>query len=236
MYRIEQTYDYAGNDLWNWSVRIGGDKQELDRLVKVIWYLHHTFSNPVVTVTKRETQFELNRKGWGVFQLRAELFLDDGSKQMLTHWLELAYPEEEHVAPTRGAPARKGSTKYKVFLSYGAEDRKLVAQVRGKLEERGYQVLDPSNIEAGMPVEAAVSKMVRDSDLVMGFVTSDFVSPFVVSELNKAKSSQKPVLAVIKPGIEQPYGLDEELNRVEIDLDAEYASDELADVVAKLEP
>lgn len=238
MYSIEQKYDYAGNDLWNWSVRIGGDEAELDRIKKVVWYLHHTFRNPVVTATKRETQFELSRKGWGVFQLRAELHLDDSSKQTLTHWLELAYPDDDdHTVVMRGGtPVSKGVAKNKVFLSYGAEDRKLIAQVRGKLEERGYEVLDPSNIEPGAPIDASINKMVRDSDLVMGFVTSDFASPFVVSELNKAQASQKPVVAVLKSGVEQPYGLDESLNRIEIDLESDYASDELADIVGKFHP
>lgn len=237
MYSIEQNYDYIGNDLWNWSVRIHGSGAELDTITKVIWYLHHTFKNPVVTVDDRDSQFELNRRGWGVFQIRAELVLADGSRQTLTHWLELAYPEEE--ASTELLPAvktRSGIRKNRVFLSYGSEDRRLVSQVRGKLESRGYEVLDATDVEPGLPQDAAVSKMVRDSDLVMGFVTSDFVSPFVVSELNKANQSEKPVLAIVKSGLEQPYGLDEDLNRIEVDLESEYVSDELADVLGKFHP
>jgi hypothetical protein len=233
MYGIDQNFDYIGNDLWEWSVRIKGGDEELDQIDKVIWYLHHTFKNPVVTITDRETQFELKRRGWGVFQLRAELILDDGSKKTLTHWLELAYPDEE-VSPA----INKGITtvKKKVFLSYGAEDRKLVSQVRGKLEAWGYEILDSSDAEPGLPLDAVVNKMVRDSDLVMGFITSDFASPLVVSELNRANQSEKPVLAIVMPGLEQPYGLDEDLNRIEFNLDSEYAGEELADLLSKFQP
>jgi hypothetical protein len=56
-----------------------------------------------------------------------------------------------------------------------------------------------------------------------------------VSELNEANQSDKPVLAVVKPGVAQPYGLDNNLQRVEIDFDAEDAGDNLADFLGKFE-
>jgi hypothetical protein len=61
------------------------------------------------------------------------------------------------------------------------------------------------------------------------------INPFVVSELNEANQSDKPVLAVVKPGVEQPYGLDNNLQRVEIDFDAEDAGDNLAEFLGKFE-
>jgi hypothetical protein len=149
-----------GNDLWDWSVRVQGSDEELDRINKVIWYLNHTFNNPVVTVADRETRFEP------------------------------AYPDEEaSPAMCRGMTGRKN----KVLFSYGAEDRKRLVQIRDKLEARGYEILDSSDTEPGLPRDAVVNKMVRDSDLVMGFITSDFSSPLVVSELNRANQSEKPI-------------------------------------------
>jgi transcription initiation factor IIF auxiliary subunit len=234
-YQIAQGYKYIGNDRWSWRVWIDASDSELDKIKQVTWYLHHTFREPVVIKKKksRSEKFILKRKGWGVFQIRAELSLNDGSSDSLTHWLELAYPSSDTEVVTRSGQPDTFDKKNKIFLSYGAEDQRLATELRGKLEERGYEVLDPINIQKDVPIEAATNKMIRDSDLVMGFVTSDFANPSVLMELNKANKSQKPTLAVIKKGIEQPYGLDQRLNRVELDLGSINASDELADILGK---
>ena len=55
------------------------------------------------------------------------------------------------------------------------------------------------------------------------------INPFVVSEFDEANQSHTPVLAVVKPGVAQPYGLDNNLQHVEIDFDAEDAGDNLDD-------
>lgn len=235
-YHIAQDYKYMGNDQWSWQVSIDASENELDDVNQVTWYLHHTFKNPVISQKNRNEKFKLERKGWGTFQIKAKLTLNDGSKEVLTHWLKLAYPASDKEVVTRGVPEKYISEKKKVFLSYGAEDQNLASEVRGKLEDDGYEVLDPINIKPGLPIAASIEKMVRESDLVMGLITSDFSSPSVLSELNKAYKSTKPTVAVIRQGIDQPYGLDKNLSRIELDLDSSNTSNELTDMLGKFTP
>jgi transcription initiation factor IIF auxiliary subunit len=101
MYRVDQGYEYIGDDRWNWWVRIDATDAELDRINHVVYTLHPTFSNPVRTVKSRSNRFELRSAGWGVFKLYVDIVENSGEHHKLTHLLQLAYPEgngeTEHV-------------------------------------------------------------------------------------------------------------------------------------------
>ncbi len=55
--------------------------------------LHPTFPNPVRTVRDRTTKFRLDTRGWGVFTIYVKVVAKDGSAVMLSHALELRYPD-----------------------------------------------------------------------------------------------------------------------------------------------
>ncbi len=190
-YRIEQEQTYLGRHRWRWGTWISAPDPKLDRIAKVTWLLHHTFPNPVVETTDRAQRFKIALTGWGVFQIRAELELVDGGRQQLSHWLQLSYPNEGS-APLRGAPSKGGPPEKpdhtpqgpRVFLSYGSEDARLAAQVKSAMREHGFDVRDAAEIGPGDPFKAAVQKMIRESDLVLGLVTNEFASPHVIAELS----------------------------------------------------
>ncbi|MFE0025883.1 pYEATS domain-containing protein [Amycolatopsis sp. NPDC059021] len=54
----------------------GEEDSDLDRVTKVVYYLHPTFYDPIRTVTDRATKFELTTAAWGMFALRADVHLD----------------------------------------------------------------------------------------------------------------------------------------------------------------
>jgi hypothetical protein len=230
-FRIAQEQAYKGNDRWLWRTWIEAEEGELDKIEVVTWFLHHSFPQPVVTVTDRTSGFGIERTGWGRFQIQAEVKLKNAGSVQLSHWLDLYYPDDEEpgaaaakeVAVKREvaskAPYRAERPK-RVFLSFGSEDTHLAARVRGKLEDGGYRVLDATQVKSNEPLEASINKMIRESDLVMGLVTSDFSSPFLVGELNVAKRTDKPTVALVKSSVGTTFGLDHDLMRVSVDLDA----------------
>lgn len=225
-YRIAQEQAYQGNNYWSWSVWIEADPAELDRVEEVTWHLHHTFPQPVVHVTDRASRFALKTAGWGMFQLNAELRLAGGTTLPLTHWLELSYPgaEEERTPPTRGMPPQdvkeKPARQKQVYLSFGSEDAQLAAGIKNTLVDGGFRVLDAGQVNKGEPLEAAIHKMIRESDMVLGLVTSDFASPYLVDELNAAQRNGKPAAALTRFEVGSALGLDKSLSRVDIDPDA----------------
>lgn len=222
-YHIAQEQAYQGNNYWHWSVWIEADANGLGRVQEVTWYLHHTFPQPVVHVTDRASRFALKSAGWGMFELRAELRLSDRSVVSLSHWLELSYPgeAEESAPPTRGIVPQgmkgKPARPKQVFLSFGSEDARLAAGIKNTLVEGGFRVLDATQVNRGEPLEAAIHKMIRESDLVLGLVTSDFASPYLVDELNAAQRNGKPTAALTTTDVGNALGLNQALDRVDID-------------------
>lgn len=93
---LELTQDstYAGDDYWHWSAWIQGPDDELDKVRQVVYTLHHTFPNPIRTVTDRRTNFRLETEGWGVFRLYATVVYDDGTEKRLHLDLHFVYPAE----------------------------------------------------------------------------------------------------------------------------------------------
>jgi NTE family protein len=106
---LELTQDstYAGDDFWHWSAWIEGPDDELDRVEQVVYTLHHTFPNPIRTVTDRRTKFRLETEGWGVFRLYATIVYDDKTEKLLQVDLEFEPPPEAR-RPT-AAPAEAPS-------------------------------------------------------------------------------------------------------------------------------
>ena len=93
--RIKQDSKYAGDDWWEWSVELDGDRADLRRVKYVEYELHPTFSKPVRKITDRKTNFRLETGGWGVFPIHARVVFEDNTEERLEHELELFYPSGE---------------------------------------------------------------------------------------------------------------------------------------------
>ncbi|MVT09998.1 pYEATS domain-containing protein [Chitinophaga tropicalis] len=92
-YKIDQGYEYQGDDWWEWWIWIEADKEDLDIVDHVIYTLHPTFYEPVQTVKDREEKFKLLTEGWGTFTIHAKIVLQDSTEIPLKHKLHLAYPD-----------------------------------------------------------------------------------------------------------------------------------------------
>ena len=92
-FRIEQDYQYLGDDYWDWSIWIESTKLGLDKIENVIYNLHYTFPNPVRIINTRENKFKLETSGWGVFIIYIRINFKDNTILELEHKLELQYPK-----------------------------------------------------------------------------------------------------------------------------------------------
>lgn len=223
-YSIEQEEEYLGNDRWNWRAWIDASELELDAVDHVTWYLHPTYAEPVVELNNRQERFAIARSAWGSFQLQAEVRRKDGTTRKLRHDLQLWYPDNDGSAPVKGSDTstktaqRSEPRQNRIFLSYGIEDRSLAGAVRDTLEQGGYEVLDASQVVSGDPWQASIQKMLRESDLVLGLVTSEFASPNLVTELNSAHRTAKPTIMLMSPDVNTLFGLDSDMVRSEVNL------------------
>lgn len=93
-YNISQSYEYTGDDYWDWAVWIDASKEDLDKIAYVTYNLHHTFIKPVRVIKNRKTKFKLETSGWGTFTIYAIITLKNNTIIQLQHKLVLKYPEK----------------------------------------------------------------------------------------------------------------------------------------------
>ena len=91
--KIQQDFEYRGNDWWKWWIWIDGPPEELDAIDHVVYTLHRTFPNPIRKTNDRPSGFRLETSGWGVFRIYATLVSKDGRETELCHDLRLEYPD-----------------------------------------------------------------------------------------------------------------------------------------------
>lgn len=199
-FRIEQWSQYVGNDRWKWSCWIDAEPEPMSRISSVTWILHPTFSPSRITLKTRENQFRLDSSGWGTFTLRAKLDLTGGSSLELRRALKLDHPESD-VAKTL-PPASPPHTSEnpgrgpKVFLSYSSEYEKQANELNKIICDQGGAVLLAKQASAGQPLEAAVQKMIRESDAFVTIQSEDYNSHWVMLETKIAHAEGKPILSI----------------------------------------
>lgn len=92
-YKIEQGFNYEGDDWWSWWVWIEGKESDLDKIDYVLYTLHSTFPNPVRKMKDRKSKYKLEAEGWGTFTIYAKIVLVDKSEILIEHELYLEYPD-----------------------------------------------------------------------------------------------------------------------------------------------
>jgi WD40 repeat protein len=81
----------VGDNKWNWTVFIKGDRQDIESVKCVEYKLHPSFPNPVRRVCELgdpKLPFGLSATGWGTFSIGIWVFMKDGTHQDLKHQLK----------------------------------------------------------------------------------------------------------------------------------------------------
>ncbi len=202
-YRIGQDFTYVGNDYWKWWAWIDSeDDPALDGIDGVVWILHPSFEKPEIRGEDRAERFRIEAAGWGTFLLRARLELRGGEERSIAKRLKLEYPDsriERARAPVESARTSIPS----IFLSYSQADARLANRVRDELKAYGAHVLnDHEVIKAGDHWTSALDQLMQQAEVVIGVMGPGDPSPLVVTELEKARSAQKPSAALVMPDAE----------------------------------
>ena len=66
-----------GRPLRKIVVWIEADDIVMNKIKKIVYQLDPTFKNPIREIFDRSTSFELRTNGWGAFDLRADIYLND---------------------------------------------------------------------------------------------------------------------------------------------------------------
>jgi transcription initiation factor IIF auxiliary subunit len=67
------------NDSWEWCIFVDDDDSVIREIKQVEYTLHHTFPDPIRTVTDRRHRFALYSSGWGQFTAHIEIMFNDNS-------------------------------------------------------------------------------------------------------------------------------------------------------------
>ncbi len=81
-----------GNGQWDWTVFITADKTTLNSVRCVEYTLHPTFPSPIRVVCEKGSDaraFALRARGWGEFDIKIKITLQDGTTQFARHHLLL---------------------------------------------------------------------------------------------------------------------------------------------------
>jgi hypothetical protein len=127
---IKQSSEQLGPSHWKWAVWLSGEKGTLDRVKRVEYLLHSTFSPPTVQVTDRRSSFRLDGNGWGGFLIRAQVDMEDGSHRRLEH--DLTLTDEEMQTASR-MPS--------LAISYAAGDGPMANWLANNLIDKGVNVI-----------------------------------------------------------------------------------------------
>ncbi|MCW5206035.1 hypothetical protein VU08_03760 [Desulfobulbus sp. F5] len=74
---------------WEWTAYIDGPTSYLRRISSVTYYLHPSFNPSTQQGDRTRPGHPLTANGWGVFVLKAEVVLDDGTRRIYQHQLRL---------------------------------------------------------------------------------------------------------------------------------------------------
>lgn len=86
-FSLKNTSRNVGGGRWQWTAYIDGPSQYLDRIRSVSYYLHPSFKPSVQQGDSARPGHPLTATGWGVFVIRAEVSLDDGTRRIYEHML-----------------------------------------------------------------------------------------------------------------------------------------------------
>jgi hypothetical protein len=195
---LKQEASYGGNDWWNWSVWVEGEKADLKRIEYVEYTLHPTFPEPVLRIANPSSKFRLNSAGWGEFTIRAQVVMKDGEKKNLRHHLELMYPDEgeaqgEH-APANGLATEGPQRTF--FMSYNISDALFVGALSKAFTADGARVQMVAEEPSDLPWEDTINRLLEQTDYAV-FIISDTLSSWMVREMAAASQHKIPIIPVL---------------------------------------
>ena len=117
-------------DWYDWCVFVSGDKQAVEKIREVVYYLHPTFPDPERLITEKENRFALFSSGWGVFFIDIEVTLWTGETESLEHKLVLSKDNWPRQELTESAKDHKIKNVYEALFDPRSRWRKFETIVK----------------------------------------------------------------------------------------------------------
>lgn len=198
--RLVNDSNYRGKRNWGWSVWLEGAAVDEGRVKSVTYHLHPTFSNPVHSVANEHTRFKLSGSGWGEFNIKAEVFLDDGQTISLDHWLQFDLEKKR---------AALKSAKGDIFLSHSTADGPVANRLAALLIAKGYQVTASAMVElsAGADWQNEIRKNIALADLNVVLISSgisEYIGTMISRLLSTDEGIKSKILPVLLGSVEVP--------------------------------
>jgi hypothetical protein len=217
--QIKQQTTLKGKDWWEWSVWLEGAKQELDAIDHVVYTLHPTFPNPVMSVANRKTGFRLDSSGWGGFMIYIQVKNKDGSTNKRRHYLKFDDPDIDKAGSNRRSGkifSAKEPPRRTVFVSGGTRDLDAVHAVRKVFSGQNFEVVGPQDVKGGQELQRTVNDMIARADVAV-FVISGRPNLWLNEEIKAAVGGKRHILPlVVGTNVEMPDTLqDMKVVRVE---------------------
>ena len=179
---------YFGNRRWSWNVWLEGPLIELDKVQSVQYFLHPTFSNPIVTITDKSSNFMLSGSGWGEFNIKGEVKMKSGRIFLLNHWLTFDADEKKRLY--------ENSRGY-VYLSHSKTDGPLANILAAMLISKDYEVT-ASAMSNLLDIEEQISESIDSADLNVILVSpgmTEFIETYIAQNMtSKPESKRNKVL------------------------------------------
>lgn len=206
--QIQQQTTPKGKDWWEWSVWLDGAKKELDAIDHVVYTLHPTFPNPVVSVANRKTGFRLDSSGWGEFMIYIQVKNKDGSTNKRRHYLKFNDPDISMARSNRKGGATSSAKEFPrrtVFVSGGTRDLDAVHAVRKVFSGQNVEVVGPQDVKGGQELQRTVNDMIARADVAV-FVISGRPNLWLNEEIKAAvKGGVRHILPlVVGTNVEMP--------------------------------
>ena len=197
---LKQHAAYKGNNWWEWSVWVEGEKEDLKRIEFVEYTLHPTFPDPVRRVINIGSKFRLNASGWGGFTIRALVVTKSGEKKTLRHNLQLDASAAEaggERAAAKGA-AEEGAPRT-FFLSSNVSDAMFAGVLEKALRDAGAKVRRVTDESSDLPFEDSINKALAHCDFAL-FIISATPSAWTKREVEAAGAHGIPIIPVLIMG------------------------------------
>ncbi len=198
--RLVNNSEYRGKRVWGWNVWLEGAAVEDGRVESVTYHLHPTFRNPEHSVADINSKFKLSGSGWGEFNIKAEVYMANGERVVLNHWLTFDTEEKR---------AAMANAKGNILLSHSTADGMVASRLAAQLIAKGYRVTASAmmGLSADIDWQNEIGKSVAFADLIIVIISSgisEYMGALLSRVLSTDESIAKKLLPVLLGSVEIP--------------------------------
>ncbi|MBQ2096226.1 MAG: toll/interleukin-1 receptor domain-containing protein, partial [Firmicutes bacterium] len=124
-----------------------------------------------------------------------------------------------------------------IFVSYSHQDQRIVSSIADRLERSGYSIWYDRDIQPGSLWDDTIKNRLKDSSVVLLFISSHFVrSDYCLLELKLALEQKKPIVPLYLDGAKFEEDLQRQIDRIQNIAISPTTYDECLQRLQKLDP